>query len=45
MGNIVKINYDIESVFDEFGRFPLECTIMLFDILECKRQALSEKNN
>ena len=40
MGNIVKINYDIESVFDEFGRFPLECTIMLFDILEWKSNIL-----
>lgn len=33
MNSFFEIDYEIEAVFDEYGDFPLECAILLFDLL------------
>ena len=40
MGNIIEIEYDIESTFDKDGIFPLVCTNMLFDVLKWNSNVL-----
>lgn len=36
MNSFFEIDYEIEAVYDEYGDFPLQCAILLFDLLGIK---------
>jgi len=33
MNSLYEIDYEIESIYDEYGDFPLHCATLLFDLL------------